>query len=40
MEILQEKWLKLDEDICKKLVNSMSRYISAVIANKGNLTKY
>ena len=39
-EILQEEWLKLDEDIYKNLVNSMLRCIAAVIANKGNPTKY
>ena len=39
-EILQEEWLKLDEDICKNLVDSMPCCISAVIANKDNPTKY
>ena len=39
-QILQEEWLKLDIDICNNLVDSMSRCIAAVIANKGNPTKY
>ena len=39
-QILQEEWLKLDIDICNNLVDSMPRRIAAVIANKGNPTKY
>jgi hypothetical protein len=39
-QILQEEWLKLDENIYKNLVDSMPRRIAAVIANKGNATKY
>lgn len=39
-EILQEEWLKLDENILKNLVDSMPRRIDAVITNKGNPTKY
>ena len=38
--ILQEEWSKLDENILKKLVDSMPRRITAVIANRGNPTKY
>ena len=39
-EILQEEWSKLDENIYNNLVDSMPHRISAVIANKGNPTKY
>ena len=39
-QILQDEWSKLDIGICKNLVDSMPRRISAVIANKGNPTKY
>ena len=39
-EILQEEWSKLDENMYKNLVDSMPRRINAVIANKGNPTKY
>jgi len=39
-QILQEEWLNLDENIYKNLVDSMPRRIAAVIANKGNATKY
>jgi hypothetical protein len=38
--ILQEEWLKLDENIYKNLVDSMPRRIAAVIENKGAPTKY
>ena len=36
-EILQEEWLKLDENICKNLVDSMTHCICAVISNKGKI---
>lgn len=39
-EILQEEWLKIDENKYKNLVDSMPRRIEAVIINKGNPTKY
>ena len=39
-EILQEKWLKLDVNKYKNLVDSMPHRIEAVIINKGNPTKY
>jgi len=38
--ILQEEWLKLDENTIKSLVDSMPRRIAAVIENKGGPTKY
>jgi len=38
-QILQE-WLKLDKLIYTNLVDSMPNCIAAVIANKGNPTKY
>lgn len=38
--ILQEEWLKLDENIYKNLIDSMPHRIAAVITNKGNPTKY
>ncbi len=39
-QALQEEWINLDENKYKNLVDSMPRRIAAVIASKGNPTKY
>ena len=39
-QALQEEWINLDENKYKNLVDSMPRKIAAIIASKGNPTKY
>lgn len=38
--VLEEEWMKIEENVLENLVNSMPRRIKAVIENKGNPTKY
>ena len=38
--ILKEKWLEIENDYLKKLVNSMPSRIEVVIESKGNPTRY
>jgi len=38
--VLEEEWVRLDRNYLEKLVESMPRRIQAVLANKGNATRY